>query len=154
MTDFETYFSGISDGRIMACEKMKQIAAMLMEQYLTPGKYHFDEDIANRHIQFIERFCKQPTGKIGQPLKLELFQRARLQAVFGFVDDNDLRQYNEVLIIEGRKNGKTTETAAIELDMLVNDGEGSPQVYNVATMRDQAALGFNAANMGYNIAYY
>ncbi|MCI9147974.1 MAG: terminase large subunit [Hungatella sp.] len=146
MTDFETYFSGISDGRIMACEKMKQIAAMLMEQYLTPGKYHFDEDIANRHIQFIERFCKQPTGKIGQPLRLELFQRARLQAVFGFVDDNDLRQYNEVLIIEGRKNGKTTETAAIELDMLVNDGEGSPQVYNVATMRDQAALGFNAAN--------
>lgn len=146
MTDFETYFSGISDGRIMACEKMKQIAAMLMEQYLTPGKYHFDEDIANRHIQFIERFCKQPTGKIGQPLRLELFQRARLQAVFGFVDDNDLRQYNEVIIIEGRKNGKTTETAAIELDMLVNDGEGSPQVYNVATMRDQAALGFNAAN--------
>ena len=146
MTDFETYFSGISDGRIMACEKMKMIAAMLMEQYLTPGKYHFDEDIANRHIQFIERFCKQPTGKIGQPLRLELFQRARLQAVFGFVDDNDLRQYNEVLIIEGRKNGKTTETAAIELDMLVNDGEGSPQVYNVATMRDQAALGFNAAN--------
>lgn len=146
MTDFEKYFSGITDGTIMACEKMKQIAAMLMEQYLAPGKYHFDEDIANRHIQFIERFCKQPTGKIGQPLKLELFQRARLQAVFGFVDDNDLRQYNEVLIIEGRKNGKTTETAAIELDMLVNDGEGSPQVYNVATMRDQAALGFNAAN--------
>ena len=41
------------------------------------------------------------------------------------MDDSDLRRYNEVLIVEGRKNGKTTETAAIELDLLVNDGEGS-----------------------------
>lgn len=50
------------------------------------------------------------------------------------------------MIIEGRKNGKTTETAAIELDMLMNDKEGAPQIYNVATMLDQARLGFNAAN--------
>lgn len=146
MTEFEKYFTDISDGRIVACNKMRIISDRLMEQYLNPGEYHFDIDIANRHIEFIERFCKQPTGKIGTPLKLELFQKARFQAIFGFVDDNNLRQYNEVLIIEGRKNGKTTETSSVELDMLVNDGEGSPQVYNVATMRDQAMLGFNAAN--------
>lgn len=118
----------------------------LMEQFLNPGEFHFDYDIANRHTTFIEKFCKLPTGKLGVPLQLELFQKARLQAIFGFVDDNDLRQFNEVLIIEGRKNGKTTETAAVELDMLVNDKEGSPQIYNVATMLDQAKLGFNAAN--------
>ena len=61
------------------------------------------------------------------------------------MDDSDLRRYNEVLIVEGRKNGKTTETAAIELDLLVNDGEGSPQIYNVATKLDQARLGYEAA---------
>ena len=146
MTEFEQYFSGIGDGRIIACEKMKRIADTLMEKYLNPGEFHFDMEIANRHIEFIERFCKLPTGKLGQPLRLELFQKARLQSIFGFVDDNNLRQYNEVLIIEGRKNGKTTETAAIELDMLMNDKEGAPQIYNVATMLDQARLGFNAAN--------
>lgn len=146
MTEFEQYFSGIGDGRIIACEKMKRIADTLMEKYLNPGEFHFDLEIANRHIEFIERFCKLPTGKLGQPLRLELFQKARLQSIFGFVDDNNLRQYNEVLIIEGRKNGKTTETAAIELDMLMNDKEGAPQIYNVATMLDQARLGFNAAN--------
>jgi len=146
VTEFEQYFSGIGDGRIIACEKMKRIADTLMEKYLNPGEFHFDLDIANRHIEFIERFCKLPTGKLGQPLRLELFQKARLQSIFGFVDDNNLRQYNEVLIIEGRKNGKTTETAAIELDMLMNDKEGAPQIYNVATMLDQARLGFNAAN--------
>ncbi|MCC2820655.1 terminase large subunit [Lachnoclostridium pacaense] len=146
MTEFEEYFSDIGNGKIAACEKMKRIADILMEKYMNPGEFHFDPDIANRHIEFIERFCKLPTGKIGQPLRLELFQKARMQAIFGFVDDNDLRQYNEVLIIEGRKNGKTTETAAIELDMLTNDKEGAPQIYNVATMLDQARLGFNAAN--------
>lgn len=146
MTEFEQYFGGILDGKIVACEKMKLAANMLMEQFINPQEYHFDYDIAKRHTSFIEKFCKQPSGKLGAPLKLELFQKARLQAIFGFVDDNNLRQYNEALIIEGRKNGKTTETAAVELDMLVNDKEGSPQIYNIATMLDQAKLGFNACH--------
>ena len=146
MTDFEKYFTGILNGEITACEKMRRVSERLLNNFANPHKYHFDAEIAERHISFISQFCKLPTGKIGTPLKLELFQRARLQALFGFVDDSDLRQYNECLIIEGRKNGKTTETAAVEIDMLVNDGEGSPQIYNIATMLDQAKLGFNAAH--------
>lgn len=146
MTEFEQYFGGILDGKITACEKMKRVAELLMDSYLVPEEFHFDYEIAKRHVDFIETFCKLPSGRIGEPLKLELFQKARLQALFGFVDDNDLRQYNECLIIEGRKNGKTTETASVEIDMLVNDKEGSPQIYNVATMLDQAKLGFNAAH--------
>lgn len=146
MTDFEKYFGSILDGRITACDKMKRVADMLLNQYVSPQEFHFDYEVAKKHTDFIEKFCKQPTGKIGMPLKLQLFQKARLQAIFGFVDDNNIRQFNECLIIEGRKNGKTTETAAIEIDMLVNDGEGSPQIYNIATQRDQAMLGFNAAH--------
>lgn len=146
MIELEQYFTAILDGKIIAGNKMKQAAEMILEQYANPNEYHFDIDIANRHIEFIERFCKQPSGKLGVPLKLELFQKARFQTIFGFVDDNDLRQYNEVLIIEGRKNGKTTETSAVEIDMLINDGEGSPQIYNVATMLEQAKLGFNSAH--------
>lgn len=146
MTEFEEYFGNIVDGRIVACEKLKSIADILLEQYVNPQEFHFDYDIAKKHTDFIEKFCKQPSGDIGQPLKLELFQKARMQALFGFVDDNNLRQYNECLIIEGRKNGKTTETAATEIDLLVNDREGSPQIYNIATMLDQAKLGFNAAH--------
>lgn len=146
MLEFEKYFGGILDGKIVACDKMKRISEILIEQYLTPGEFHFDSDIANKRIKFIEKFCKQPSGEIGKPLHLEIFQKARLQALFGFVDDNNLRQYNECLIIEGRKNGKTTETAAVELTLLIADGEGSPQIYNLATMLEQAKLGFNAAH--------
>ena len=146
MTEFEKYFGAILDGRIVACDKMKRMSEKLIEQYLVPDQFHFDYEIASRHTDFIERFCKLPSGNIGEPLKLELFQKARLQALFGFVDDNNFRQYNECLIVEGRKNGKTTETAAVELDLLINDKEGSPQIYNLATMLEQAKLGFNAAH--------
>ena len=146
MIEFEKYFGGIIDGKIVACDKMKRISEVLIERYLAPDEFHFDYDIARKRIEFIEEFCKQPSGQIGQPLKLQLFQKARLQALFGFVDDNNLRQYNECLIIEGRKNGKTTETAAVELTLLLADKEGSPQIYNIATMLDQAKLGFNAAH--------
>lgn len=145
MIELEQYFGGILDGKIVACEKMKRVSEKLIEHFLAPDKYHYDHEIASRHIDFIEKFCRQPSGQLGKPLKLELFQVARLQALYGFVDDNNLRQYNECLIVEGRKNGKTTETAAVETDLLVNDREGAPQIYNVATMLDQAKLGFNAA---------
>lgn len=146
MIEFEEYFGSILDGKIIACDKMKRISEILINNYLTPGEFHFDPVIAKHHTDFIEKFCKQPSGKLGQPLQLEQFQKARLQALFGFVDDNNLRQYQECLIVEGRKNGKTTETAAVEIDLLCNDGEGSPQIYNVATKLDQAKLGFNAAH--------
>lgn len=146
MIAFEEYFTKIYDNKIIACNKMKKISEILLEQYNNPKQFHFDYKIASRHTDFIEKFCKLPTGALGQNLVFELFQKARLQALFGFVDDNNFRQFNECLIIEGRKNGKTTEIATVELDMLINDGEGSPQIYNIATMLEQAKLGFNAAH--------
>ena len=144
MSALEQYAVAVLDGKIKACRRIKQMYEKLLYQYYNPGQWHFDQAIADRHIVFMERFCRQPES--GQPLRFELFQRAKLEAIFGFVDDCNLRQYQEVLTIEGRKNGKTTEMAAVEIDLLANDGEGSPQVYNVATKRDQAMLGFNAVH--------
>ncbi len=144
MTEFELYFTSLYDGKINACDKMKRISEILLNQFACPGEFHFDIDIANSHIDFMEQFCKLPSGKANTPLKFELFQKARYQAIFGFVDDNNLRQYNEVFILEGRKNGKTTECAAVEIDLLINDDEFSPQIYNVATSKNQSNLGFAA----------
>lgn len=48
------------------------------------------------------------------------------------------------MIVEGRKNGKTTEIAALELALLIADGEGAPEIYNIATKREQAAKAFDA----------
>jgi phage terminase large subunit-like protein len=143
VTWLEEYGTAVLDGKIVAGKRIKQMYERLLTAMYCPGEFHFDADIAYDHIDFIETFCKQAQGRMGTPLKLALFQKAKLQAVFGFVDDNDLRQCNEALTVEGRKNGKTTEVAAVELDMLVNDDEGSPEIYNLATKLDQAGKGFD-----------
>lgn len=145
MNALEEYFGGILAGDIVACEKMKLVSQKIMTAYENPGVYHFDQAMADKHTGFIERFCCLPAGRRGVPFKLELFQKARLEVIFGFVDDLGLRQYQEVLIIEGRKNGKTTEIAAVGIDMTANDGEFSPETYNVATKLDQAKKGFDNA---------
>lgn len=142
MSALEQYGTAILDGKIKACRRIKQQYERLLYDLYNPSRWHFDETIAAKHIEFMQRFCIQPES--GKPLRFELFQRAKLEAIFGFVDDCNLRRCQEALTIEGRKNGKTTECAAIELDMLMNDGEGAPQIYNLATKRDQANLGFEA----------
>lgn len=142
MSALEQYAVAVLDGKIKASRRIKQQYERLIYQLYNPGRWHFDQSAADRHINFMERFCKNPES--GTPLRFELFQRAKFEAIFGFVDDYGLRRYQEVMTLEGRKNGKTTEMSAVEIDLLVNDGEGSPQVYNVATKRDQAMLGFNA----------
>lgn len=142
------YFGGVLDGSITACRKIKQVAAKILRDMdnkdpLYP--YHFREEYASKHVNFIERFCRLPSGKLGHAFKLELFQLAILSVIFGFVDAEGLRQYREVLWIMGRKNGKTALASAIEIDLQVNDDEGAPEVYNVATAHDQAAKGLNNA---------
>lgn len=53
-----------------------------------------------------------------------------------------MRQITEIMDIRGRKNGKTTENSALSLYMLVGDGEGSAEVYFIATKLDKAKKGF------------
>ena len=91
MIELEEYFTNILDGKINACDKMKKQSENILDHFYSPNEFHFDIDIANKHTDFIEKFCKLPSGRLGQPFKLELFQKARFQCLFGFVDDNDLR---------------------------------------------------------------
>lgn len=147
MTWIEEYWEKINSGEITVCHRIKQVYEHLIDKIRNPDKYEpyiFDEERGNEPIEFIETFVKQAQGRLGAPLKLQLFQKAKLQAIFGFIDKNTgFRQYQEALTIEGRKNGKTTELAAVELYMSVGDGEGSPEIYNVATKLEQSQKGFN-----------
>ena len=142
MTYLEEYATAVLDNKIVACEKIKKVYESLLIDLHHQGRWHFDEERALRPIKFIEQFCKQSQGKIGAPLKLDLFQKAMLEAAYGFVDDEDLRRYQEVLNIIARKNGKTTLLAGIQLYMLVSDKEGAPECYQIATAKDQSMKGF------------
>lgn len=109
-----------------------------------PEGFRFDEEAAQRPIDFIEAYCKHSKGKWGrQKLELELFQKAKIALAFGWMDATGKRRFREVVDIRGRKCGKSTETAAVELYMLIADGENGCEVYCTANKLDQAKLIFN-----------
>ena len=148
MNYIREYWSKIESGEIAACRRLKQQYARIIQELDNPREpWVFDLDYATRSIQFIEHFCKHSKGKwIGKGVKLELFQKAKLQAVYGFVHkDTKLRRCREVFTLVARKNGKSTEKAATGNFMLIADGEGGAEIYSVATKRDQAKLVFSEA---------
>ena len=132
-------------GEIPACRRIKAVYARLAAETTAPGKYVFDEVKASRPIDFIEKFCRHSKGEwAGKPVTLELFQKAFIQALFGFVDaQTGLRRYREAFFLVGRKNGKSTLLAGLALYMLIADGEGGAEVYSTATKYAQARLLFD-----------
>lgn len=149
MNHIAEYNAKIQSGEIIASRRVKAVYARLAaDANSIRGGYVFDEARANRPIEFIERFCKHSKGEwAGQGIRLELFQKAFIQALFGFVDaETGLRQYRESFFLVGRKNGKSTLLAGLALYMLTSDGEGGAEVYSTATKYAQARLLFDEAH--------
>lgn len=136
------YWRKIESGEIITSRRVKAVYGRLMEEMdstAADSPYYFDEETGERPIIFIERFCKQSQGTLGAPLRLELFQKAFIQTLFGWLlKETGYRRFRETLFLVGRKNGKSTLLAALALYMLVADYEGAAEIYSVATKKDQA----------------
>lgn len=144
----KTYLAAIQSGAEVVSLKVKTLyerECAWMDDPELP--FYFDEEAGQRPIDFIERYCKHSQGKwCGKPVVLELFQKAKLQLIFGWLEKSSgKRRIREVIDIRGRKCGKSTETAGIEQYMLIADGEGGAQVYCTANKKDQASIIFNEA---------
>ena len=109
--------------------------------------YVFDERKASRPIEFIEKFCKHSKGKwAGKPVSLELWQKAFIQALYGFVDqETGLRKYQKSILFVARKNGKSTLASGLGLYMLTSAGEGGAEIYSIATKKEQAKIAWEEA---------
>lgn len=157
MTYIEQYNKWIKENPNKVGKKVKQIYNKLEQDLKEPRTvkfvnketgetethtYVFDEKKAHRPINFAERYCRQSKGQWnGQLLRLELFQKAMLEAAFGFVDqENGNRKYRKVIFFVARKNGKSVLDSAIATYMLTKDNEGGAEVYSVATKRDQSKI--------------
>lgn len=111
---------------------------------LLNGEWEFNEKKANKAIKFIENFCHHSEGR-SDLLRLELWQKAIVSAIFGVMDKTTgYRQFREVFIIVARKNGKTLFAAAIAAYMTYIDGEYGAKVYFLAPKLDQADLVYDA----------
>lgn len=119
-SDAEKYLLDVQSGKITACKRIKQLAEMMLPRFKDGYKrWRFDIDKAERPIKFIETFCKLPSGKLGVPFILEPYEKMVIETAFGFVDDNGLRQFQEVLVVWARKNGK-----ALALDTPIPTPDG------------------------------
>lgn len=140
------YWRGIQQGKYVVSKKVEKTVEYLVKlQDASPSKWRFNPRLANRPIWFIEHFCRQSKGRMGEPIKLDLWQKVIIQAIFGFVDSKGIRKHQEVLVKIGRKNGKSTLAAAISLYMLIGDKEGGPEIDCVSTKKDAAKIIFTEA---------
>lgn len=157
MTYIEEYYQFLLKNPDKACHKVLATYKKLVQDIYNPKQvsffneiteeqeihtYIFDELKGNRPINFIEKFCKHSKGKwAGKPVILELWQKAFIQALFGFVDkETGLRKYKKGILFVGRKNGKSTIDAGLGNYMLTSAGEGGAEIYSVATKKDQAKV--------------
>lgn len=140
------YWEGIESGKYVVSEKVRKVYKYLNQRLNVWDEFHFDKARADHAIAFIERFCRHSKGALGgQRIVLELWEKAFLSAVFGFVDEDGNRQFHEVILIIGRKNGKSLLGSAIGLYLMIGDGEAGADVYAVANTRDQAKIVWSEA---------
>ena len=106
------------------------------------SEWEYDPVKGNHAIEFIENYCRHSKGKMGgKPFILELWQKALVAATFGMVHKIDgTRKFQEVMLVVGRKNGKSTLAAAVGLYLQMADGEPGAEVYACATKKDQAKI--------------
>lgn len=150
MTWPEQYLLAIESGKEVVSKKIYELYKREVAWIKNPPAdfpFYFDEDAGNRPIEFTERFCKHYEGKwAGKPMMLELFQKAKFALAFGWLEKSTgKRRFREVVDLRGRKCGKSSETAAVELYMLIADGEGGANIFCTANKKDQAKIIFNCA---------
>ena len=139
-----TYYQAISDGTETVGHWIRE-----WYQYIVTGlqekRFYLDRKKASKAIRFCENFCRHHEGPLApQLIKLELWQKALLSVIFGILDADGCRQFREVFVEIGRKNGKTLLAAAIASYMMYMDGEYGARLYFVAPKLDQSRLCFNA----------
>lgn len=138
------YWEQMTNGEVVVSMKIYKTYKHNVENIIhnKKSKWEYNHEKASHAIEFIERFCKHSKGNMaGKPFILELWQKALVALMFGIVDKIDgSRKYQEVLLIVARKNGKSTLSAAVGLYLMIADGELGPEIYTVATKKDQAKI--------------
>ena len=138
------YYQSIKDGSIVVGEYIRLWYEYIMKG-LNDKAFYFNQRKANKAIRFIEAFCHHHEGELAPELiRLELWQKAFISVIFGIVDKDDIRQFREVVLVVGRKNGKTLLASAIAEYMAYLDGEYGARIYFSAPKLEQARLCYDA----------
>ena len=140
------YYERIKSGDEVVSRKIARVYRKLAEDLsgsvgADGTVYHYSHSRANHILEFAKNYCRHSKGKLGgQLVVLELWEKAMLAAMFGFIDDEGRRRYREIILIVAKKNGKSLIGSIVGLYLQVGDGEPGAEVYAVATKKDQAKI--------------
>lgn len=106
-----------------------------------------DEGLGQHVCNFIETFCRHSKGVYaGQLIRLERWQREDLlMPLFSWIRLDGARRFRMAEVWVGKKNGKTTISAALMNYGLCGDNEPGAEVYVFANDKDQSAIMWNFA---------
>lgn len=137
------YYQQIKDGSIVVGRWIKLIYEYLVTG-IDKGLFVYDNKRANAAVDWIEAHCYHTKGPLAPgPLKLELWQKALLSAIYGILDKNGNRQFHEVLLVVARKCGKSKlASAAGNYTFRIAGGYGA-EVFCIAPKLEQANIIYN-----------
>lgn len=137
------YWEQIKNDKVLVSKKVYQQYEEIV-CWINNGGYKewfYSPERANHIIEFAENFCCHSKGKMaGKKVVLELWEKAYLASVYGFIDIEGNRKHQRVVLIVGKKNGKSLLDSIMGNYGLLADNEGGPEIYAVATKRDQAKI--------------
>lgn len=138
------YYQGIQDGTIAVGNWIRLWYEYIIKG-LEDGSFFYAPKKAKAAIVFAENFCRHHEGALAPGLiKLELWEKAFLSVIFGIVDKDGNRQFREIVLVVGRKNGKTLMAAIVSAFLAFMDGEYGARIYMAAPKLEQARLCFDA----------
>lgn len=137
------YYQQIKEGTVCVGKWVRMLYERIIHG-IEDGTYTYDAKKANKAVSWIEKYCHHTEGeKAPNHLQLELWQKALLACVFGIMGKDGRRQFREVLLVVGRKNGKSLFASAIANYIFFEDGGFGARVYCVAPKLDQADIIYN-----------
>lgn len=137
------YWEQIETDKTLVSKKVYQQYEEIVRWIKEDGykEWYYSAERANHIIEFAENFCCHSKGKLaGKKVVLELWEKAYLASTYGFIDIEGNRKHQRVVLIVGKKNGKSLLDSIMGLYGLVADGEGGPECFCVATKKDQAKI--------------
>jgi phage terminase large subunit-like protein len=142
------YCQKCKSGEILIGRELKAQLNMLMEDMNNP-LYRFDPTEAHKRIKFIETECRHSISPFaGKPFILELWQKALMEALYGFymeIEGRWLRRFTELLLVIGRKNGKSSWCSALALAEFFCGNRGT-NIMCASNDYEQAGILFDEIN--------
>lgn len=137
------YYQGIKDGTFTVGRWIGLVYERIVKDLETRA-YYFDQKKANDAIEWIETHCFHTEGHLAPGrIELELWQKAFFSCVYGLVDAEGRRQFREIVLLVGRKNGKTKIASSTAAYTWRLEGGFGARVFCIAPKLDQADLVYN-----------